>query len=252
MSEKFLNIKNITKSFDGLKAVDDFSCDIQKGELVGLIGPNGAGKTTLFNVLTGFHNSENGSILFLDKEISGKPPYKVSLKGISRTFQDLRLITQMTLLENVMLWASGNPGESIFNIFFKSKDITGFEKENREKAYSLLHFAGLKEKAEDKAGDLSYGQQKLLSFTCCLASEPELILLDEPVSGIQPQMIEKIIEMIIELKKKGKTLFFIEHDMEFLFKVAERVIVMDHGKKIADDKPAVIRENKEILESYLV
>ena len=252
MNKEFLNIKSITKSFDGLKAVDDFSCEIEKGELVGLIGPNGAGKTTLFNILTGFHKSENGSIVFSGKEILNKKPGKISLKGISRTFQDLRLITQMTLLENVMLWANGNPGESIFNIFFKGKSINRFENGNRENAYSLLEFAGLKEKADDKAGDLSYGQQKLLSFACCLASEPELILLDEPVSGIQPQMIEKIIDMINELKKKGKTIFFIEHDMEFLFKVAERVIVMDHGKKIADDKPTVIRENKEILESYLV
>ena len=118
-------------------------------------------------------------------------------------------------------------------------------------AYSLLEFAGLKEKANDKAGNLSYGQQKLLSLTCCLASNPKLILLDEPVSGIQPQMIEEIKRIIAELKSRGKTIFFVEHDMEFVFNTAERVIVMDDGKKIAEDIPSNIRTNKEILEAYL-
>ena len=246
-----LSIKNITKSFDGLKAVDDFSCDIRQGELIGLIGPNGAGKTTLFNVLTGFLKANAGNIQFNDQNITGLPPEKITRSGISRTFQDLRLIMDMSLLENVMLWSGNNPGEKLSRIFFRRKNVTGFEKENTENAIALLKFAGLEEKANDYAGNLSYGQQKLLSLACCLASEPALILLDEPVSGIQPQMIEKIIEMIHSMREDGKTIFFIEHDMDFVFKVAKRVIVMDDGKKIADDRPGVIRENTQILESYL-
>jgi len=251
LNKKFLHIKNVSKAFDGLKAVDAFSCEINQGELVGLIGPNGAGKTTLFNVLTGFHRSDNGTIRFLGEEISGLSPDNISLTGISRTFQDLRLITEISLLENVMLWSQDNPGEELFKIFFRRKAITEFERANEERALALLEFAGLEDKAHENAGELSYGQQKLLSLACCLASEPELILLDEPVSGIQPRMIEKIVGMINTLKEDGKTIFFIEHDMEFVFKVAERVIVMDDGKKIADDTPDIIRENTEILESYL-
>ena len=246
-----LEIKNFTKSFDGLKAVDDFSCEINMGEVVGLIGPNGAGKTTLFNVLTGFLRLNGGKVIFNNTDITGSQPYKISQKGISRTFQDLRLITQMTLLENVMLFYNENFGERINNIFFRNKKLKLFEEENTKNAFSLLDFTGLKEMANEKAGNLSYGQQKLLSLACCLASDPELILLDEPVSGIHPRMIQEIKRIIGELKNEGKTIFFVEHDMEFVFNIAERVIVMDHGKKIAEDAPSNIRTNKEILEAYL-
>jgi ABC-type branched-subunit amino acid transport system ATPase component len=246
-----LQIKNITKSFNGLKAVDDFSCEIEKGEIVGLIGPNGAGKTTLFNVLTGFLRLNNGSVSFNKKNITGLPSHKITQSGISRTFQDLRLIIQMTLLENVMLCYNNQYGENLTNVFFRNKILRSLEKKNKQNAYNLLEFAGLKEKAEDKASNLSYGQQKLLSLTCCLAADPKLILLDEPVSGIQPQMILEIKRMLKELQANGKTIFFIEHDMEFLFSTAERVIVMDHGKKIAEGKPEEIKNNSEILEAYL-
>lgn len=246
-----LAIENITKSFDGLKAVDDFSCDINAGEIVGLIGPNGAGKTTLFNVLTGFLKVNDGTMFFDDKDITSLRAHKISQIGISRTFQDLRLITQMSLLENVMLCYDNNFGERLDNIFFRDKKLKEIESKNSKNALSLLRFAGLDEKANDKASDLSYGQQKLLSLTCCLAPNPKLILLDEPVSGIQPQMIEEIKRMINTLQSEGKTIFFIEHDMDFVFNTAQKVIVMDHGKKMAEDVPENIRTNKEILEAYL-
>lgn len=246
-----LEIKNITKSFDGLKAVDDFSCDIEAGEILGLIGPNGAGKTTLFNILTGFLRFNDGTISFDGNDITRMQPYKISRVGISRTFQDLRLITQMSLVENVMLCYNNTFGERLNNIFFNEKKLKHIEEENSKNAYKLLDFAGLKEKADDKARNLSYGQQKLLSLTCCLASDPKLILLDEPVSGIQPQMIHEIRRMIEELHNQGKTIFFIEHDMDFVFNTAQRVIVMDHGKKMAEDIPENIKTNKDILEAYL-
>lgn len=246
-----LEINNITKSFDGLIAVDGFSCTIKEGEIIGIIGPNGAGKTTLFNLITGFLRSNNGSIIFRNKEISSLQPYKIVQFGISRTFQDLRLIMQMTLLENVMLWYSNNTGDRLVNIFLMNKKVKEEEVKNFNKAISLLEFAGLKDKANEYAGNLSYGQQKLLSLTCCLAAEPSLILLDEPVSGIQPAMIEEIVRILKELQKQGKTIFFIEHDIEFVFKIAERVIVMDDGKKIAEDLPNNIKNNKAILKAYL-
>lgn len=246
-----LEIKNISKSFNGIKAVDDFSCEINKGEIVGLIGPNGAGKTTVFNLLTGFHKTNSGNISFNGDDITNLMPHNISQSGISRTFQDLRLIMQMTLLENIMLWYSNRFGERLNNIFLKTKKLIEIEEENYKNAVSLLEFAGLKDKSNEKAGNLSYGQQKLLSLTCCLAANPTLILLDEPVSGIQPQMIKEITRMILELQRQGKTIFFIEHDMEFVFKIAERVIVMDDGKKIAEDIPEKIKSNREILEAYL-
>lgn len=246
-----LTINHISKSFDGLQAVNDFSCEINSGEVIGLIGPNGAGKTTLFNVLTGFLKSDSGKILFNNKKITGLPSHKITRSGLTRTFQDLRLITGVSLIENIMLWHSDRFGEQINNIFFRHNQLKKIEGENYKNALSLLEFVGLKDKATELAGNLSYGQQKLLSLTCCLAADPKLILLDEPVSGVQPQMIEEIKRVIAELKSQGKTLFFIEHDMDFVFKTAERVIVMDHGKKIAEDVPEQIKSNKEILEAYL-
>ena len=162
-----LSINNITRSFDGLTAVDGFSCEIGEREVVGLIGPNGAGKTTLFKVLTGFLKANDGEIVFDCRDITGLPPPKISQSGISRTFQDLRLITQMSLLENVMLCFSDQFGERINNIFLKNRKIKAIEEEHTETAYSLLEFTGLKNRADDKAENLSYGQQKLLSLTCC-------------------------------------------------------------------------------------
>ncbi len=246
-----LEIKNITKSFDGINAVDDFSCSIEQGKIIGLIGPNGAGKTTLFNVLTGFLDCNAGDIIFNNKHITGKTPYNITQEGISRTFQDLRLINQITVIENVLLSFQNQPGENLLNIFSKKKLCDLIEEKNNKKAISLLKFAGIEEKAYDMAGEMSYGQQKLLSIVCCLAAEPKLILLDEPVSGIQPAMIDKITEMLKQLVKEGKTIFFIEHNMDFVLKISDRIIVMDEGKKIVDGLPNEIQNNKEILEAYL-
>lgn len=249
---EILRIENISKSFDGVIAVDDFSCTINKDEIIGLIGPNGAGKTTVFNIVTGFLRSSNGRIIFKNKDITNLYPEKIVQYGISRTFQDLRLIMQMTLLENLLLWCNDRLGEKITNIFFMNKKLKEIEVNNYKEAFSLLEFVGLKEKANEKAGNLSYGQQKLLSLTCCLAAKPSLLLLDEPASGIQPVMLDEIIRILRELHNQGKTIFFIEHDLEFVFKVADRVIVMDDGKKIAEDLPDSIRTNKDILEAYLL
>ena len=246
-----LKIQSVSKSFDGLKAVDDFSCDLSKGEIISLIGPNGAGKTTLFNIITGFLNSDNGSIFLNDSDLNGFQPYKISRKGISRTFQDLRLITQITLLENVMLFNNNGIGEKLSNIFFRNKKIKLIEVENTKKASSLLEFVGLKEAANEKAGNISYGQQKLLSLACCLSSEPAILLLDEPVSGVQPAMIDKIFSILKELKKQGKTIFLIEHDINFVSGISDRIIVMDEGKKIAEGSPNEITSNHQILEAYL-
>ncbi|MHB9041196.1 MAG: ABC transporter ATP-binding protein [Melioribacteraceae bacterium] len=246
-----LEIKNITKSFDGLKAVNDFSCTIEKGKIIGLIGPNGAGKTTLFNIITGFLSNGAGEIIFNEKNISGLPAYKIVSLGISRTFQDLRLIHQMPVIENVLMSFQNQPGESLINIFFKGEKSSAVEIINYKKAIELLDFAGIKEKADDLASNLSYGQQKLLSIACCLAADPQIILLDEPVSGVQPAMIDKIFSMLKALKKQGKTIILIEHDIDFVSRISDKIIVMDEGKKIAEGLPEEINNNHEILEAYL-
>src|SRR3972149_6753865 len=234
-----LEIQNISKSFDGLKAVDNFSCSIEKGTIMGLIGPNGAGKTTVFNVITGFLNQNSGSFFLDNRDISNFSTFDIAKRKMVRTFQDLRLIKELQVIENILLFFQDNPGESLFNIFFKKNNIKKIEKKNSEKAESLLEFAGIPEKKNDKAGNLSYGQQKLLSICCCLAADPKVILLDEPVSGVQPAIIEKISSMMKELVgNREKTIFLIEHNMNFVFKNCDKVIVMDHGKKIAEGTPA--------------
>jgi len=247
-----LEIQNISKSFDGLKAVDNFSCSIEKGTIMGLIGPNGAGKTTVFNVITGFLNQNSGSFFLDNRDISNFSTFDIAKRKMVRTFQDLRLIKELQVIENILLFFQDNPGESLFNIFFKKNNIKKIEKKNSEKAESLLEFAGIPEKKNDKAGNLSYGQQKLLSICCCLAADPKVILLDEPVSGVQPAIIEKISSMMKELVgNREKTIFLIEHNMNFVFKNCDKVIVMDHGKKIAEGTPAEIEHNTDILEAYL-
>jgi len=250
MSE-LLRIIKVNKCFDGIKALDDFSCTMKDGEILGLIGPNGAGKSTLFNVITGFIPCDDGKANFRGKPFLGKPPYKIALRGIARTFQDLRLIRQMTVLENVMLSFRSQMGENLGNIFFKNNKSTKGEEENKTKTLSLLEYAGIAEKANDLAGNLSYGQQKLLSVICCLASDPDLLLLDEPVAGINPAMIEKILSIILELPEKGKSVILIEHNMDAIMQICNRVIFMDEGAKVSEGTPQEVRNDPRVIEAYL-
>jgi ABC-type branched-subunit amino acid transport system ATPase component len=251
MSDSILTVKNLCKIFDGLKAVDDFSFSLAKGKIAALIGPNGAGKTTAFNIITGFLEGEAGEV-FLDKrEISGLPPYQIVRSGITRTFQDLRLIKGLTVIENLLLARQKQSGEHFLSAVVRRKRVKQEEQKNREAALGLLDFVGLADKKDDLAGALSYGQQKLLALACCLATEANLLLLDEPVSGIHPNMIEKMLSLITQLAGSGKTILFIEHNIEAVMEVANQVIVMDAGRKIADGTPQVIKDRPEILEAYL-
>ncbi|MBN2131475.1 MAG: ABC transporter ATP-binding protein [Sedimentisphaerales bacterium] len=246
-----LNIKNLNKHFDGVMALDDFSCTLGEGEILGVIGPNGAGKTTLFNVLTGFIPPDNGHVFLHGSNLSRLSPHKRARLGIGRTFQNLRLIRRISVLENVLLCFKDQPGERLSNVFFRRGKWRVQEARNRDKALSLLQHVGLADKANDPADALSYGQQKLLSIVCCLAADAHVLLLDEPVAGIAPEMIEKILGVIQDLPKQGKSVMLIEHNLDAVMQVCGRVVFMDAGAKISEGTPQQVRDDPRVIEAYI-
>ena len=251
MSIATLKVAELSKSFDGLLAVDRLSFEIEKGSIAGLIGPNGAGKTTAFHLITGFLQLNAGTISSKEKTITGLPAHRIARTGIARTFQDLRLIQGIKVIENVLLARQRQSGEFFPNPIFSRKKIQNEEEQNRQRASENLEFVGLAEKTDDLASNLSYGQQKLLSLACCLATEADLLLLDEPVAGIHPDMIDKMLSLLQQLRTDGKTILFIEHNIEAVMQVCDQVIVMDAGCKIADGSPQMIEDDPEILKAYL-
>jgi ABC-type branched-subunit amino acid transport system ATPase component len=246
-----LEIRNLHKSFDGVHAVDDLSLSIEPGKITSIIGPNGAGKTTVFNIVTGFLQTDGGSISFEGKTITSLPAWKIARKGLSRTFQQVRLLKRMTVLENIMLGMQHQKGENPLAALLGGSTLSKEQKDNTAKAEKLLAFIGLSEYRDIFTENLSYGQQKLVSVACALAAEPKMLLLDEPVSGVQPEMIKLIEAKLRELSKSNITIVLIEHDMEFVMRISDTVVVMDDGKKIATGTPAEIRNNPDILKAYL-
>lgn len=245
-----LTVSGLTKSFDGLRAVDDFSLTIEERTVVGLIGPNGAGKTTLFNVVTGFLRPEAGQVLYRGADIGSLNPHQVSRLGIARTFQNLRLIRWASLLDNILLAFPNSSGETLIGALL-GRRARREEEAHREKALALLDFVGLKDKADDLTEALSYGQQKLLSLAVCMASGADLFLLDEPVAGLDPGMVDKILGLIKTLPDQGKTVLLIEHNIEAVTEVADRLVVMAAGRKVTEGEPRSVLQDPQVIEVYL-
>ncbi len=248
---EILFIKGLVKNFNGVKALADFSCSVRRGEILGLIGPNGAGKTTLFNAISGFVRCDNGKVVFKEIEITKYPPHRITNFGISRTFQNLRLIHQITVLENVLLSFKQQHGERLRNVFFKWRLCQIRENENRDEVLVLLEQVGLAEKAYSRADELSYGEQKLLTLVCCLAAKSELLLLDEPVAGIAPAMTDRVLNTISGLPAEAKSVILIEHNLDAVIQVCDRVIFMDAGTKVIEGTPDDVRNDPRAIEAYI-
>ncbi|MDP1714514.1 MAG: ABC transporter ATP-binding protein [Anaerolineales bacterium] len=245
-----LEIQNLTKSFYGIPAVDHLNLSIERGEVTGLIGPNGSGKTTIFNCITRHLESDEGVILFKGKDITHTAPYRLALSGLTRTFQTIRVFSELTVLENLLVALQQHQEDSVISRLLRSPSIRKFERVAREKADEALEFVELTYVRDLKAGHLSYGQRKLLALASCFVFEPDIILLDEPTAAVNPTMINKIKEHIRILNQKGITFFIIEHNMEFIMDLARRIIVLEQGQKIAEGEPRDIQTNEMVLEAY--
>jgi len=246
-----LDVRNLTKRFGGLTAIEDVSFKVRRGSIISIIGPNGAGKTTLFNCLTGLVQATKGEIYLDDINITSLKPHEIVRHRIARTFQNIRLFKGMSVLENVMVGAHLKIKTGPFHTIIRDKDFINAEREAREKSMEYLGFVGLEDVAHMPAKNLSYGDQKRLEMARALATEPSLLLLDEPTAGMNPLETSETIELIRRLQELGKTIIIIEHDMKVVMSISERIVVLDHGVKIAEGPPDAIKNDPLVIEAYL-
>ena len=251
-SAKFLlRATGLSKSFGGIKAVNNASLEVSRGSITGLIGPNGAGKTTLFNLLANFIEADKGEIWFDDRPIHHLPSHKIATLGFIRTFQVARVLSRLSVLENMLLATPNQTGENFFQVWLQQGKLRAEERANRAKAMDILESVGLAEKAHDYAGALSGGQRKLLEMARTLMTNPKLILLDEPAAGVNPTLINQICEHIVNWNKQGISFLIIEHNMDVIMSLCDRVWVLAEGNNLASGTPAEIQSNEQVLEAYL-
>ena len=241
---------SVTRQFGGLTAVDVAHLEIPRGQITALIGPNGAGKTTLFNLLTGFDKPNTGTWIYDGKNLAGVPSYKVARLGMVRTFQLTKALSLLTVIDNMRLGAQDQPGENFLRSFLKPLWIK-YENQITEKADELLKRFKLDAKREDYAAALSGGQRKLLEMARALMSDPKLVMLDEPMAGVNPALTQSLLEHIKDLKKNGTTVLFVEHDMHMVRHISDWVVVMAEGKIVAEGPPAVVMKDQAVIDAYL-
>lgn len=246
-----LKVAGLTKSFGGIKALADFNFNIGEGEIQSIIGPNGAGKTTFFNLLTGVIKPTSGHISFLGKSTIKLQPHIVTSLGIARTFQNLRLFPEMTALENVIVGGSIKLKTGVFGAIFKPPQTVSEEKNLMNKSLKILEFVGIKGKENYWARNLPYGDQKRLEIARALATEPKLLLLDEPAAGMNPIETAALVELIKQIRDKKISILLIEHDMKLVMNISEKITVLDYGEKIAEGTPSEIQKNEKVIMAYL-
>jgi len=246
-----LELEDITVRFGGLVALSELSFSINKGEIVGLIGPNGAGKTTVFNVLTGVYKASEGDVRFENESITGKRPYEIFSKGVARTFQNIRLFSAMTAVENAMVARHCRSKKGVIGAIFRTGSQRREEEQIRERALKALTFMGVGDYADTVASNLPYGLQRRLEIARALASEPRVILLDEPAAGMNPSESSALMRDISRISRLGIDVLLVEHDMKVVMGVCNRIVCVDHGVKIAEGTPEVIQSNPDVIEAYL-
>jgi branched-chain amino acid transport system ATP-binding protein len=246
-----LTLSCVGKDFGGLTALSGVSFTVEEGKILGLIGPNGAGKTTLFHLITSIVRPSRGEILFQGKRITGIPPHLVAQRGIGRTFQNIRLFDRMTALENVMVGRHGKSRAGTWAAVFRTREERDEEHRIREEAGELIRFVGLSGEEETPAGQLPYGRKRRLEVARALAGNPKLLLLDEPVAGMNDAETREIHKLILAIRERGITVLLIEHDMSLVMRVCDRLVVLNFGQMIADGPPERIREDPAVVEAYL-